>query len=926
MFFYKTALVLAILIVISLCSCRDKKSLIDTAPITDTLSISAWKKAYDSLYDKYYSAKEKPFLKQAGVFADKILQMEQQLLKDTSNQKLFFNILFNRSLDLNDLDDFIKSQELLDKYIYMSDLYELDNTENLAYAQITLANIYSRYGDYKNAILRLQQSLDYYLKQNDQESASSAIFNLSIPYKELGQYENAILPLQKILNFDKIGPKRKAKASFELADIYTRQQNLEEAKKRLEKAKAFAYRITTAETSREDIADIYSSIYNIQAGILAASGKPGEAFMIYRHSLDSITIAKSGNLRDREIGKTYIAMGKAMEQLDHADSALYYYNQALFTVINVDTLDRFSLPLQQDLYAENTITEALFARAECISKNRVEKRKDLENAVSCWQLAFETEKKLLNAFSYDESRLFMVQENRRQVENAIGVCYRLYQETKNSKWADQAFLFAEHNKSFVLNESVKRNIAASLFMQRDSSYKRIQELQSLLAATDIALNKQKFSSSPDSGIVQAMLADKQRLEEMLLQKESAVKIKNPQYTSWLSHEVNITAEEMINRILLENMGMLEYFAGDSATYLFSASKGKPLSFVKLSPGLQEAANNFLHFFSDRNQILNKPAEYALSAHALYSYLFATPPAPGSSSLLIIPDGFISLIPFDALLTAKATTTGIASFPFLIKQYQTNYSFSCKTILAQKQISNKPGKDIITAFAPVFANKERGFQTLQHSAEELDAIKTFYPAGKFYMASSATLQQFKSDCSHASIIHLATHASAGTDSAIGGIEFYDSTLYLNNIYSLPLKAKLVVLSGCETGAGAVNKTEGLMSLARGFSYAGTQNVVAGLWQTEDKTSGELFRDFYNSFSSSTISGALQNAKLKIIQNSSVSQSSPFYWAGYTYIGIPGEKLSDHSNKNIIPYIVIAILFTAGVVIMLRKKRTVNRTIS
>lgn len=94
------------------------------------------------------------------------------------------------------------------------------------------------------------------------------------------------------------------------------------------------------------------------------------------------------NLRSREIGKIYIAIGKAMEQLNHSDSALYYYNRALYTVINIDTLNNLSLPHQKDLYAENTIAEALFARAECISKNRVEKRKELENAISCWQLGF----------------------------------------------------------------------------------------------------------------------------------------------------------------------------------------------------------------------------------------------------------------------------------------------------------------------------------------------------------------------------------------------------------------------------------------------------------------------------------------------------------------------------------------------------------
>jgi CHAT domain-containing protein len=916
MFCYKPTVILIFSIIISFCSCRDNKSLVTETPIIDTLRINAWKKAYDSLYDKYFPAKEKPFLQQAGVFADSVLFFEPQLLKDTTQQELFFYILFNRGLDLNDLGHFVKSRDFLDKYLLLYNQYRLSNPTNLAFARKTLGNIYSRYGDYKKAALLLGKSYEHAISVKDTLEIVSGILNTSIPLKELGLYTEAELTLQKIFQIPSADTKRKAIACIELADIYTRQHKLPEVAIQLKKAKEFLAMMPHASGRTE----IFVTLYNIEGDWFAANNKPTEALSSYRRSLDSAKLISAEGLRDRETGKTFIAMGKAIEQLNYFDSALYYFNRALYTVINIDTLNDLSLPNQKDLYAENTIAEALFARAECISKNKVEKRKYLENAVSCWQLAFETEKKLLNAFSNDESRLFMVQENRRQVENAIGVCYRLYQETKNNKWASQAFLFAEHNKSFVLNESVKRNIAASLFMQNDSGYiQQMQSLQSRLASVDIELNKQKFSSSPDSGIVQKLLTDKQRLEETLLQNESAIKIKNPQYTSWLSHEADLTAEEMINSILLENMSMFEYFAGDSSIYLFSASKGKSLSFVKLSPAVQEASNDFLHFFSDRNIILNKPAEYALSANTLYSYLFAAPPAQGNASLLIIPDGFISLIPFDALLTAKAGTTTIASFPFLINQYEINYSFSCKTILAQKQISNKPGKDIITAFAPVFANKERGFQTLQHSAEELAAIKTFYPAGKFYTSSAATIQQFKNNCTNASIIHLATHASAGTDSAIGGIEFYDSTLYLNNIYSLPLKAKLVVLSGCETGAGAVNKTEGLMSLARGFSYAGTQNVVAGLWQTEDKTSGELFRDFYNNLSSNTISGALQKAKLKLIQNSSVSQSSPFYWAGYTYIGIPGEKTDNVTGKNTLLFFITGILILFITVVIIRKRK-------
>jgi CHAT domain-containing protein len=308
---------------------------------------------------------------------------------------------------------------------------------------------------------------------------------------------------------------------------------------------------------------------------------------------------------------------------------------------------------------------------------------------------------------------------------------------------------------------------------------------------------------------------------------------------------------------------------------------------------------------------------------LYDLLLAPIISSGASSLLIVPDGFISFIPFDALLTSLPKTTGMASFPFLIKQAEITNAFSCKTILVQQQIKNNIANNSILAFAPGFINKERGFAPLLHSTEELQMIKEFYPAGKYFINNTATLQQFKNNYADAAIIHLATHANAGSDSAIVGIEFYDSTLYLNTVYTMPLKAKLVVLSGCETGTGNINKAEGLMSLARGFSYAGTKNVVAGLWQTEDKTSGELFKSFYGNLEGNSISGSLQKAKLQLLQNASVSQASPFYWAGYIYIGNPQEKLNEkQGNSKTITFILGALILVGISLIVKRRKKSVG----
>src|SRR5262249_62094214 len=53
---------------------------------------------------------------------------------------------------------------------------------------------------------------------------------------------------------------------------------------------------------------------------------------------------------------------------------------------------------------------------------------------------------------------------------------------------------------------------------------------------------------------------------------------------------------------------------------------------------------------------------------------------------------------------------------------------------------------------------------------------------------------------------------------------DGFLRLHEIYNLKLRADLVALSACRTGLGTEVKGEGLLSLTRGFMYAGAQRVI------------------------------------------------------------------------------------------------------
>ena len=247
----------------------------------------------------------------------------------------------------------------------------------------------------------------------------------------------------------------------------------------------------------------------------------------------------------------------------------------------------------------------------------------------------------------------------------------------------------------------------------------------------------------------------------------------------------------------------------------------------------------------------------------------------------------------------------------------NYNYSAATMLQQLENNNTIDNKIIIAFAPVFENKERNKAALLNSKDELTSIEKENPDGKYFIKKEATLYNFKKEINNASIVHIATHAQATSDDThTPQIEFYDSTLYLNELYAMHINPKLVVLSACETGKGEINKSEGAMSLARGFYYAGAKNIITSLWSVDDKSTTTIFGTFYKSFSGNNISSALQKAKLDYLKNATAVNASPYYWAGFIHIGYQPQQ-SNHFQ--LILFIAVLCIAIVTIVFFQKKKK-------
>src|SRR5262249_1385902 len=172
-------------------------------------------------------------------------------------------------------------------------------------------------------------------------------------------------------------------------------------------------------------------------------------------------------------------------------------------------------------------------------------------------------------------------------------------------------------------------------------------------------------------------------------------------------------------------------------------------------------------------------------------------------------------------------------------------------------SRGPQQDLqraINAFGE--SNDKFSFPRLTSTGWEADRIAGLAPADQVFkalafdanrqIATSGMLSDYR-------IVHFASHSFIhATHPDLSGIVLSlvdrnghepDGFLRLHEIYTLKLRADLVALSACRTGLGKEIKGEGLMSLTRGFMYAGALRVIVSAWEVQDRPSATLMVKFY-----------------------------------------------------------------------------------
>ena len=766
------------------------------------------------------------------------------------------------------------------------------NYNIVEYCLKPLANNYTRLGDLNRAEDILKVTIEKVLKLNNEGQLASAYLNLAAVYRAKGAFKEAI----NLLNMALLNVKtneQKAKINSDIAINFLMLGDCENSKKFVN--------ISKKSNLKKDVTITIRNLNTLGSCFLSVN----EFDLALKEFENALWFSKKYyGANNREVAKIYNSIGETYSLNNEFQKALSSYQKSLITLLpDYKPKSIYENPKSKYFYPENTIKEALDGRAKML----VKLKKPFE-AIENYELSFLIENELRSSYLSQNSKLLQQQENRLRSEKCIDLCYTLFEQTKNIEWIKKAFYFSEQTKSRVLLENKELSLLKSSF-KNDSLFIKENELLLKKGELNTNITLEQLKGDKANLILLAKLTSKR---ENVFNKLHLIKQDIDKKFPSLKTDINkiVTVKKLKDNILKKEQLLMEFFDGEKFVYIFSVSNNKPINLIRIEKNseLINELSKFISMFSSNrgSDIQNNIETYKLLANKLYSKLFKT---EIPRSLIIIPDGIFSFVPFDALLTERTDLLNFEKLPYLLNVSTISYSYSASILLNDSKKINKKQNNIL-GFFPVFKNNHRELTELSFTAQEAKTIEK-ETTGKFLIYEDALKKAFlKIDANH-SILHLSTHASAGSYFVPPAIEFYDETMYLPEIYGQKLDLDLVVLSACETGIGTLRKGEGVMSLARGFSFAGVKNLIVSLWKVNDKSTQQLMAGFYKNYAkNNNKSSALHQSKLDYLKNKKVSsvKKSPYYWASFVFIG--ENQLNKQSNNLFLWLLLVPILLFVG----------------
>jgi CHAT domain-containing protein len=314
--------------------------------------------------------------------------------------------------------------------------------------------------------------------------------------------------------------------------------------------------------------------------------------------------------------------------------------------------------------------------------------------------------------------------------------------------------------------------------------------------------------------------------------------------------------------------------------------------------LTQKVRDYLALVSTRPS--GEPSDYLARAEDLYRILVvpAEPFLDKGKFLCVVPDKILHHLPYGALVSP-------ATNKFLIEDYDfgtaPNSSIFAKLSAAAKVKGAPMEETLLSVGNPTFDKTAfESLRDLPSAAREARAVARFYPNHhRLLLSDEARESTIRSEIQGADVIHLAMHYVVNENSAmLSGFPLtpehpattlhgdLDGFLQSYEIYQMDLsRARLVVLSACQTGIEQQRLGEGAISAARPFLVAWVPTVVASLWPVDSDASAQLMTNFHSHRIRDKLSTtkALKQAQIEMARGDDADYRHPYYWASFLAIG-------------------------------------------
>jgi len=855
----------------------------------------------------------------------------------------------------------------LDSLIFMVRKYDgIYATDNIDHYNM-LAAAYNEIGDYDKAIESAGKglSIDEVTGEGDPQDIAMLNMNIGISHSRMNDYAASLIYYK--MAYDILSGLPRSEINTYINLLNSLAVNHGKTGNRGEAELWFRQALPEALKSDSDVAFLLLANY---ASFLAEEGKRDEAGSLISAAIQRASVCfKPDSRRYMEViemqvaalSRNHIDNDKALSILESelipysvtncSDSTLFLDVHHTYALAlhrsgrNIDALAAIQRALFQSSAPDPPLSEVVPDRSRLeIMADKVKILRSLyheANDTAFLSRAVTTNRNLISllenvriGLNEEESRMLLGDNYRQIYEETLKDIYRLYSLSGNSDHFSLAFEYAERGKAAGLLATL-RNIKAAAFNIPDSLLAGEKELDRQLGWVREMITTELSLTEPD----QAKLRDLRNREyELVAGKAELTRMFGRNYPEYYAARYNasVAGIDDVRRAMRRKTTYLNYVLTDSLLFVFVINhKHQDVKVVPVTPELRGLISGYRKLLMKPEQNIDPRqqfTEYCHAGHALYNHL-AGPVKDMliTRQLIISPDGLLTNIPFETLLTGDQTRDDLLyrELDFMILDHEISYTYSATMYIETS------GRDRSFTNSGLFLAPEYlyGIHTdsllnarqlrqdtlfdLPYARDEAKFAHSLL-GGELYLNENALESVYKTRASGFSIIHLAMHTLVNNDKpAFSRLIFSnvadgeeDGLLNTYELYSVPLTARLVIVSSCNTGYGKLRSGEGMMSLARGFVSAGTRSVIMSLWEVDDKWGAETVKDFYRNLKSGmSKSGALRKAKIDIITGSYQFQSHPYYWSTLLLYG--NREAMFHDNAMLIAFSLLgAIVLVAG----------------